>query len=129
MRFRVIAYVAPEGKMPDLMEAAVEATTALRNTAPNAAAPSDDELCVRGFQEATTPAGALLALIVGDALADVAGYISEGLREEYNSRILGHESFGGGLSPVEYAILPAVLHRFDGEDRTMAEDLLARATE
>lgn len=128
MRFRVIAYVAPEGKMPDLMEAAASATTSLRHTAPNAAA-NEDELMVGEFQEATTPAGALLAASAGGALADVGGYISEGLREEYEARVLGHESFGGGLSPVEYAMLPAVLHLFDGDDRTMAEALLAKQDE
>lgn len=71
---------------------------------------------VRDDREAEGPGeallGAALEMVGGASLDELAAYIADGLGRE------------PGLSPVEAAVLPAVLHLLGDEDRELARPLL-----
>lgn len=61
-----------------------------------------------------------------DAIPGVVGYISEGLREEYALVVEGDGTVSGGLSPVEWAVLPFLVPHFEEDDRQLVLELLAK---
>lgn len=70
-----------------------------------------------------TGAADVAVVIPEDAVPAVVGYICEGLQEEWENRFA--EGCAGGLSPVEYAVLPAIVHLLDENGQQIARDLLA----
>lgn len=57
-----------------------------------------------------------------DVALECAAWISEGLQEEWERRFA--EDNGGGLTPVEYALLPAVVHLLTEEQQVVARQIL-----
>jgi len=67
--------------------------------------------------------GDIQVTIPADTIPYVVGYILDGLSEEYAAQIEGTE-MGGGWSPVEYAVVPALLPFMADGDRALAQEIL-----
>jgi hypothetical protein len=67
--------------------------------------------------------------IPAERIPELVGYISDGsdLYDEHAFRVLRDEQRSGGLSPVEWAVLPALREHFAGESRRLVDEMLAWA--
>jgi transcriptional regulator with XRE-family HTH domain len=70
-----------------------------------------------------TGVDAVVVVLDPNVAADCAAYIADGLQIEWEKRFAESDG-GGGLSPVEYALLPAIRHLLDENGREIAGQLL-----